>query len=123
MDTPTTEATAAAKKPMLDARELSGETEPVQARQLERVVDVPLSVTLRFGQRAMRLRDVLELNTGSLVELDREVEEPVDLVLGDRVIARGEVVIVDGNYGLRVQEIIERLPPSSLDSSAQTAAA
>ena len=78
--------------------------------QLGRVIDVPLSVTLRFGQRTMRLREVLELNTGTLVELDRQVEEPVDLMLGERVIARGEVVIVDGNYGLRVTEIIERNP-------------
>jgi len=78
--------------------------------QLGRVIDVPLAVTLRFGQRQMRLREVLELNTGTLVELDRQVEEPVDLMLGERVIARGEVVIVDGNYGLRVTEIVERNP-------------
>lgn len=110
MENSTTENSTANKGPLLDARNLSGGTEDLHSRQFERVVDVPLSVTLRFGQRAMRLRDVLELNTGSLVELDREVEEPVDLVLGDRVIARGEVVIVDGNYGMRVQEIIERLP-------------
>jgi flagellar motor switch protein FliN/FliY len=76
--------------------------------ELERVIDVPLTVTLRFGQRSMRLREVLELNTGTLVELDRQVEEPVDLILDERVIARGEVVIVDGNYGLRVTEIVER---------------
>jgi flagellar motor switch protein FliN/FliY len=81
--------------------------------QLGRVIDVPLEVTLRFGQRQMRLREVLELNTGALVELDRQVEEPVDLMLGERVIARGEVVIVDGNYGLRVTEIVERNPMSS----------
>lgn len=80
----------------------------VRGAQLGRVMDVPLAVTLRFGQRQMRLRDVLELDTGVLVELDRQVEEPVDLMLGDRVIARGEVVIVDGNYGLRVTEIVER---------------
>lgn len=76
--------------------------------ELERVIEVPLSVTLRFGQRNMRLREVLELNTGALVELDRQVEDPVDLILDERVIARGEVVIVDGNYGLRVTEIVER---------------
>jgi flagellar motor switch protein FliN/FliY len=78
--------------------------------KLGRVIDVPLAVTLRFGQRQMRLREVLELSTGTLVELDRQVEEPVDLMLGERVIARGEVVIVDGNYGLRVTEIVERNP-------------
>lgn len=76
--------------------------------ELERIIDVPLSVTLRFGQRNMRLREVLELNAGALVELDRQVEDPVDLILDERVIARGEVVIVDGNYGLRVTEIVER---------------
>jgi flagellar motor switch protein FliN len=51
------------------------------------------------------LKDVLELSSGSVLELDRDVHEPVDLLLKDRVIARGEVVIVDGNYGLRVSEV------------------
>ena len=74
---------------------------------LNRVIDVPLAVTLRFGQRHLTLRELLELSTGSLVELDRQVEEPVDLMLGDRIVARGEVVIVDGNYGMRVTEVIE----------------
>ena len=77
------------------------------ATPLQRVIDVPLAVTLRFGQRQMTLREVLELNTGSLVELDRQVEDPVDLMLGERVIARGEVVIIDGNYGIRVTEVLE----------------
>ena len=72
---------------------------------IERVIDVPLSVKLRFGQRQLSLQEVLELATGSLVELDRQVEEPVDLILDGRVIARGEVVIVDGNYGMRVTEL------------------
>lgn len=77
------------------------------AGKIERVIGVPLSVTLRFGQRHLTLREVLALSTGSLVELDRQVEEPVELVLGDRVLAKGEVVIVDGNYGLRITEVVE----------------
>lgn len=85
-----------------------GDAQQALAAELGRVIDVPLTVTLRFGQRSMRLREVLELNTGVLVELDRQVEDPVDLILDERVIARGEVVIVDGNYGLRVTEIVER---------------
>ena len=92
-----------------------GSTQQTVARELERVIDVPLTVTLRFGQRSMRLREVLELNTGTLVELDRQVEDPVDLILDERVIARGEVVIVDGNYGLRVTEIVER-PSAAVNS-------
>lgn len=85
---------------------------PARANQpsMKRVMDVPLTVTLRFGQRQLTLRELLDLNTGSLVELDQQVEEPVQLMLGDRVIARGEVVIVDGNYGMRVLEVVERYP-------------
>jgi len=69
-------------------------------------MDVELAVTLRFGGRRMPLREVLELNNGSVVELDRQVQDPADLLLDGRVIARGEVVVVDGNYGLRVLEVV-----------------
>ena len=69
-------------------------------------MDVELGVTLRFGGRRMLLRDILELNSGSVVELDRQVQDPADLLLDGRIIARGEVVVVDGNYGLRVLELV-----------------
>ena len=71
------------------------------------VMDVELNVTLRFGQRQLSLRDVMDLASGSVVELDREVDEPVELILDGRVIARGEAVIVDGNYGVRVTEVLQ----------------
>jgi flagellar motor switch protein FliN len=77
--------------------------------KLDLLMDVELDVTLRFGKRSMLLREVMELDAGSVVELDREVQDPADLLLEGRLIARGEVVIVDGNYGLRVLEIIS--PP------------
>ena len=72
---------------------------------LKLVMDVELSVSLRFGQRKLPLREVLELGSGSVIELDRMVDEPVELLLDGKVVARGEAVIVDGNYGLRVTEI------------------
>ena len=53
----------------------------------------------------MSLRDILDLNPGSVVDFEQQIEEPVELLLGGRVIGRGEVVIVEGNYGLRVTEI------------------
>jgi flagellar motor switch protein FliN/FliY len=71
-------------------------------------MDVQVNVMLRFGERSMLLREILELGAGSVVELDRKVEEPVDLLLDGRLMARGEVVIVDGNYGLRVLEVVPR---------------
>jgi len=72
-------------------------------------------VTLRFGQRQLTLREVLDLSSGSVVELDRHVEEPIELLLDGRVIARGEAVVVDGNYGLRVSEVAQ---PASVSAAA-----
>jgi flagellar motor switch protein FliN/FliY len=81
---------------------------------LNLVMDVELNVTLRFGQRKLTLREVLDLTSGSVVELDRQVEEPVELLLDGVVIARGEAVVVDGNYGLRVTEVSRPVTASSL---------
>jgi flagellar motor switch protein FliN/FliY len=77
----------------------------VNPNNLKLVMDVELNVSLLFGRRQLPLREVLELTSGSVVELDRMVHEPVELLLDGKVIARGEAVIVDGNYGLRVTEI------------------
>jgi flagellar motor switch protein FliN len=72
---------------------------------LKLVMDVELAMSLRFGQRQMPLREVLELASGSVIELDRHVDDPVELLLDGKVIARGEAVIVDGNYALRITEV------------------
>jgi flagellar motor switch protein FliN/FliY len=88
--------------------EAADEKEPVPnpgQLNLQLVMDVELIVTLRFGQRQLALREVLELTSGSVIELDRQVEEPVELLLEGKVIARGEAVVIDGNYGLRVTEV------------------
>lgn len=69
------------------------------------LMNVELSVSLRFGRRRLLLRDVLDLGPGAVVELDRQVNEPVDLLLDGRLLARGEVVVMDGNYALRVTEV------------------
>ena len=74
-------------------------------RNLDLLLDFELGVTLRFGSRQMLLKDVLELSSGSVVELDRRVEEPVDMLIDGRVIAQGEVVIIGGNYGLRILRV------------------
>jgi len=73
--------------------------------KLDLLMDVELGVTLRFGRRRLLLREVLDLNPGSVVDLDRKVQEPVDVLLDGRLVARGEVVVMDGNYGLRVTEV------------------
>jgi len=79
---------------------------PTRDPKLEILMDVELDVTLRFGERQMVLRDILDLSAGSVVELNQYVQDPVELLVGTKVIARGEVVVVDGSYGLRVIEIV-----------------
>lgn len=67
--------------------------------------DVQLEATIRFGGRQLLLRDILSLSPGSVIELDRQVGEPAELLVAGRLVARGEVVVVDGNFGLRVTEM------------------
>lgn len=81
---------------------------------VELLLDVELEAAIRFGCREMSLCEVLELGPGDVVELDRQVVDPVDLIVGDKIVARGEVVLVDGNFGLRVTEVA--LPRKRLES-------
>ena len=72
---------------------------------LELLLDVELEASLRFGCREMPLGEILDLGPGDVVQLDRHVADPVDLIVGDKIVARGEVVLVNGNFGLRVTEV------------------
>jgi flagellar motor switch protein FliN len=72
---------------------------------LELLLDVELEASLRFGCREMPLGEILDLGPGDVVQLDRHVSDPVDLIVGDKIVARGEVVLVNGNFGLRVTEV------------------
>jgi len=75
------------------------------AGTLDLLMDVQLAMTMRFGARTLLLRDVLDLSPGAVVELDRKIQEPVELLLDGRLVARGEVVVIDGSYGLRVTDV------------------
>lgn len=83
-------------------------------RGVELLLDVELEASLRFGSREMSLSEVLDLGPGDVVQLERHVSDPVDLIVGDKIVARGEVVLVNGNFGLRVIEVAE--PRKSLES-------
>jgi flagellar motor switch protein FliN len=81
---------------------------------LELLLDVPLEATIRFGERQLLLREVLAAVPGSVIELDRELQEPADLLVSGRLIARGEVVVVNGHFGLRITELSSAAPSGPL---------
>lgn len=70
------------------------------------LLDMDVEASLQFGATQMDLRDVLALGPGDVVELDRHISAPVDLVVSERIVARGEVVVVKGNFALRVTEVL-----------------
>jgi len=69
---------------------------------------VPLQVTVELGRARRLVRDILSLGVGSIVELDKLAGEPVDVLVNGKLIARGEVVVVDENFGVRITEIVSR---------------
>ena len=79
-----------------------------RSKTFDLLLEVELPVSVSFGRAQLPLRDVLKLNSGSIVELNRTVSEPVDIIVNNCVIARGEVVVVDGNYGVRIQQVISK---------------
>jgi len=83
----------------------TGASEITETEAMAMLYDIELDATLQFGSRELPLKEVLELGPGDVLELDRHVSEPVDLVIGDRIVARGEVVIVSGNFAVRVTEV------------------
>jgi flagellar motor switch protein FliN len=78
------------------------------SRTMELLLDVDLPVSISFGKTQLPLKDVLKLTTGSIVELNRGVNDQVEVLVNQCLIARGEVVVVEGNYGVRIQEIASR---------------
>ena len=79
------------------------------AANIEVLMHVPLQVTAELGTCKMSVAEVLKLGTGSIVELDRLAGGPVDLLVNNKLIARGEVVAIDDNFGVRVTELIQHI--------------
>ena len=82
--------------------------QPEKSTTLDLLMEVELPVSVSFGRAQLPLRDVLKLNSGSIVELNRTISDPVEIIVNNCVIARGEVVVVEGNYGVRIQHVISR---------------
>jgi flagellar motor switch protein FliN/FliY len=100
---------AAGQAPAPPSNSIQAAPHPGQgSRTFDLLLEVEMPVGVSFGRAQMRLKDAIKLTTGSIVELNRSISEPVELVVNNCVIARGEVVVVEGNYGVRIREIISR---------------
>ena len=80
---------------------------PGQQGNLDRILDINVPVSVRLGETEMTIDEVLALAAGSVVELDRLASDPIDVLVRDKLIARGEVVLVDESFGVRITSILD----------------
>lgn len=77
------------------------------AADLEAVFDVPVRISVVLGRTKMPVSSLLKMDTGTVVELDRQVGEAIDILVNDRLVARGEIVLVEGRLGVTMTEIVK----------------
>lgn len=92
---------------------ISFDDEPVESsgntpKNLDLLLDIDIPISVRMGSAKLFLKDILGLGPGNIVELEQNADDPIELAINDKVIARGEVVIVDGYFGFRIKEIISK---------------
>lgn len=78
-----------------------------QSMNLPLLLDIPLEVVVELGRTKKKISEVLELTSGSIVELDKMAGEPVDVYVNNKLVAKGEVVVIDEHFGVRIKEIIQ----------------
>lgn len=79
-----------------------------ESPNLDMLKDIDIPISVKMGSTKMFLKDILSMGPGNIIELDESADEPVELVVNNKIIARGEVVIVDGYFGFRIKEIVSR---------------
>lgn len=80
--------------------------EAQSSRRLELLLDVPLDLSVELGRTRMSIQDLLNLSPGSVIELDKIAGEPLDILVNDRLVARGEAVVVNDKFGVRITDIV-----------------
>ena len=78
------------------------------------VMDIEVPITVRFGAKQMMFEEILKLDSGALVELDRRADDPVEVFVNGKAFAKGEVVVVDGCYAVRITEVLN--PPEKVEA-------
>jgi len=117
------EAEDAAESPNYDAQALGAEDvqaaeldeltdQPItgeQQRKLDTILDIPVTISMEVGRSLISIRNLLQLNQGSVVELDRVAGEPLDVLVNGTLIAHGEVVVVNDKFGIRLTDVISQI--------------
>ena len=99
----------------------TGEQAAQNTGTMDLLMDMELPVMVRFGSTRMVLRDLLKLTAGSIVEFNRSPENPVEVLVNGRVVARGSAIVVEGNYGVRISEIAPAREAWTAGSAIDTA--
>lgn len=95
-----------------ELEELSGEPADITAdekRKLDTILDIPVTISMEVGRSKISIRNLLQLNQGSVVELDRVAGEPLDVLVNGTLIAHGEVVVVNDKFGIRLTDVISQI--------------
>jgi flagellar motor switch protein FliN len=79
-----------------------------ERRKLDAILDIPVTITMEVGRSQISIRNLLQLNQGSVVELDRVAGEPLDVLVNGTLIAHGEVVVVNDKFGIRLTDVISQ---------------
>lgn len=95
-------------QPIQFANLQSGSYSNLDENNLNLLMDIPLKVTVELGRTQKQIKDILELSQGSIIELDKLAGEPVDILVNNKLIAKGEVVVIDENFGVRVTDIVSQ---------------
>lgn len=85
------------------------EITPTEKRKLDTILDIPVTISMEVGRSNISIRNLLQLNQGSVVELDRVAGEPLDVLVNGTLIAHGEVVVVNDKFGIRLTDVISQL--------------
>lgn len=94
-----------------DLEELTDDSErgPEERRKLDAILDIPVTISMEVGRSQISIRNLLQLNQGSVVELERVAGEPLDVLVNGTLIAHGEVVVVNDKFGIRLTDVISQL--------------
>jgi len=88
-----------------EKHEISGD----EKRKLDTILDIPVTISMEVGRSKINIRNLLQLNQGSVVELDRVAGEPLDVLVNGTLIAHGEVVVVNDKFGIRLTDVISQV--------------